>query len=60
MSRMRLVGWEVRPVVMLDDGDQLTPVQVGSQTIAAADWDGFKNGGDERALDRLREQVERP
>lgn len=58
MSRMRLVGWEVRPVVMLDDGDTLTPLSIGAQTITAADWAAFKTGGDEAALERLRDQVE--
>lgn len=58
MSRMRLVGWEVRPVVMMDDGDTLTPIPIEPQTITAAGWAEFKDGGDERALTRLREQVE--
>lgn len=57
-ARMRLVGWEVRPVVMLDDGDTLTPVPVEPQTITAAGWAEFKAGGDDRAMASLREQVE--
>jgi hypothetical protein len=58
MIRMRLVGWNVQPVVMADDGENLTPVQVGPQTIPAAGWDAFKDGGDARALESLRAQVE--
>jgi hypothetical protein len=57
--RMRLVGWNVQPVVMADDGENLTPVQVSSQMIPAAAWDQFKHGGDEEALETLREHVER-
>lgn len=56
--RMRLVGWNVQPVVMADDGDNLTPVQVTGQMIPAAEWQQFKAGGDDQALDALREQVE--
>ena len=56
---MRLVGWNVQPVVMADDGENLTPVQVSSQMIAAAAWEQFKQGGDEEALEALRDQVER-
>lgn len=55
---MRLVGWNVQPVVMADDGENLTPVQIGSQMIPAAAWQDFKDGGDEQALASLREQVE--
>lgn len=58
MRRMRLVGWAVQPVVMADDGENLEPVPVQPLTIPAAQWDEFKNGGDESALDTLRQQVE--
>lgn len=60
MGRMRLVGWEVKPIVMADDGDYLTPVPVGAQTIPAAGWDAFKAGGDAAALEQLRAQIEGP
>lgn len=56
--RMRLVGWNVQPVVMADDGENLTPVQVGGQMIPAADWQAFKDGGDAQALAGVRAQVE--
>lgn len=57
-TRMRLVGWNVQPVVMADDGENLTPVNVGAQTIPAAQWEAFKTGGDAEALERLRAQIE--
>lgn len=57
MSAVRMVGWEIRPVVMLDDGEHLTPLPVEPRTILAAQWDEFKNGGDERAVQHLRDQV---
>ena len=57
---MRLVGWHVQPVVMADDGENLTPVDVGGQMIPAAQWQTFKDGGDETALDQIRSQVEKP
>lgn len=58
--RMRLVGWQVLPVLMADNGDNLEPVQVQPQTVPAGQWQQFKNGGDEAALEQLREQVEGP
>lgn len=58
MARMRLVGWQICPVIMADDGDDLTPVQVSPQVIAAKDWAGFKDGGDVTALEQVRAQVE--
>ena len=58
MAKMRLVGWTVRPVVMADDDEFLTPVEVGAQTIPAAAWEAFKAGGDVEALEQIRQQVE--
>lgn len=58
--RMRVVGWNVQPVVMADDGENLTAVEVTAQMIPAAQWQRFKDGGDEEALAALRYQVERP
>ena len=58
MTRMRLVGWMVQPVVMADDGENLTPVPVNPLNIPAADWDAFKSAGDVQAIASLREQIE--
>jgi hypothetical protein len=55
--RVRLVGWNVQPVVMTDDGEHLTPLQVNVQMIPAAEWERFKDGGDVEALHAIREQV---
>jgi hypothetical protein len=55
---MRVVGWNVQPVVMADDGEHLTAVEVNGQMIPAAQWNNFKAGGDDEALATLREQVE--
>lgn len=55
---MRLLGWQVVPVIFADDGEDLEPVQVQPQMIPAAQWDTFKDGGDKIALESLREQVE--
>jgi hypothetical protein len=58
--KMRLVGWQVQPVVMSDDGQNLTPVNVQPAQILAADWQAFKDGGDQAALDQVRKQIEQP
>jgi hypothetical protein len=55
---MRLLGWQVQPVIMIDDGENLEPVYVQSQFIAAKQWDQFKDGGDEAALAQLRAEAE--
>ena len=57
-TRMRLVGWTVQPVVMADDGENLTPVQISPQVIPASGWDAFKDGGDAAALESIRAQIE--
>lgn len=58
MPKMRLVGWEVRPVVMSDDGENLIPVPIGPEMVPATAWQQFKDGGDEQALTSLRERIE--
>lgn len=59
-ARLRIVGWNVQPVVMADDGDNLTPLPVAPQMVNAADWEAFKAGGDVEALAAIRAQVEGP
>ena len=59
-NHMRLVGWQVQPVVMADDGENLTSVQVGPQMIPANQWQAFKDGGEAAALEQLRAQIEGP
>jgi hypothetical protein len=56
--RLRVVGWTVAPVLMADDGENLTPLNVPAVHIAAADWPAFTEGGWKDQLDRLRDQVE--
>lgn len=56
--RMRLVGWQVQPVIMADDGEHLEPVQVQPQVVQARNWQAFKDGGDVAALEGVRRQVE--
>lgn len=58
-KRMRVVGWNVQPIIMSDDGENLTPVPVQATTINAADWEEFKLNGDKAALEELRAQVEK-
>jgi len=55
---MRVVGWNVQPVLMADDGDNLTQVPVQATMIPNAQWKDFKEGGDEQALEQLRQEIE--
>ncbi len=56
-TRVRVVAWIVQPVVMADDGDNLTQLQVQPVTIPAAAWDDFKAGGDEAAINSISDQL---
>jgi len=60
LTRLRLVGWQVASVIMSDDGEDLSPVQVQPQVIPARDWQAFKEGGDEAALEQIRRQAGEP
>lgn len=55
--RVRIIGWQVLPIVMLDDGENLTPIPVQPLTVAAKDWQEFKDGGDTLAIDSVRQQM---
>lgn len=57
-ARLRVVGWRVQPILMTDDGEDLTPLNVQPVEVPARDWQAFKDGGDEAALAQVREQVE--
>lgn len=56
--RVRVVGWSVQPVLMVDDGENLTPLKIEAQMIPAAKWDEFKDGGDADAVAGICQQVE--
>lgn len=55
--RVRIVGWRVQPIVMLDDGENLSPLPVQALEVAAQHWQEFKDGGDAEAIDSIRQQV---
>lgn len=57
---MRVVRWLVQPVIMADDGEELTEVQVNPLVIAAREWEAWTAGGYQASLDQLRAQVEGP
>lgn len=43
---------------MSDDGEQLIPVEVERQVIAASSWESFKAGDDAQALEQVRVHIE--
>lgn len=59
-NRVRIVQWNVQPVVMVDDGEILTPLPVEALSIAAADWPAWAENGWRAAVEQLRAQVEGP
>jgi hypothetical protein len=56
-GRLRIVGYLVQPQVMVDDGDNLTPLSVNPVNVSAADWPNvvelLADG-----VEQLRQQVE--
>lgn len=61
-ARLRLVHVHVQPVLMLDDGETLTPLEHPTITIPAADWPGYSNERFPREIaewqDRLNAEAE--
>lgn len=56
--RVRVVGWNVEPVIMFDDGDNLTSVQVQPLKDLQNDWQVFVDGGWQQGLKPVHEQIE--
>ena len=57
MPRMRVVKWLVQPVVMVDDGEHLTEVQVEATAIPAASWEEWTMVGWRAAVEDLQNRV---
>lgn len=57
-KRLRVLGWEVKPLVMVDDGDELQGLNVQAATISVKEWQAFKDGKDDDALEEIRKQIE--
>ena len=57
-NKMRIVGWQIQPVVMADNGVDLTPLDIKAQFIPSNQWQAFKDGGDVQAVEQIRDQVE--
>lgn len=56
--RARVTGWELRPVVFADDGENLTQIPIGPRIISTSEWEAFKDGGDVLAIEAVRQQIE--
>lgn len=56
VKRLRIVSFQVQPLIMLDDGDRLEPLPVQPVNISAADWPRVQEILTE-AIARLCEQV---
>lgn len=59
-TRARLVAWRVVPVVMADDGEELTPINVQPVDVPAAQWQAFKDSGDAEFLASIQQQLDNP
>lgn len=58
-TRLRLVGVTLTPHFMVDDGEDLTPLQVNPIDVSVKDWPNVV-GLFADATAQLREQVEGP
>lgn len=59
MSRLRVVGFVIAPQLMVDDGENLQPLQVEPLQVAAAQWPNVVDlmAG---AIEELRQRVDGP
>ncbi len=57
--RLCLASYTIAPQAMLDDGDQLTSLQVAAMTVSPADWPQLLTIIAD-AVEQLRRQVEPP
>jgi hypothetical protein len=55
--RMRILGYEVRPIILADDGDLLKPVSIDAQMLNPLQFRKFAEDP-EKALDDIRKQIE--
>lgn len=58
MKKARIVGWNVQPVVMVDDGDDLVSQPVEPMFIPAKQWDEWSAQGWQADVDTLKKQIE--
>lgn len=57
---LTVVGWTVQPDVRLIEDGRSERLPVDAVYVDSAQWDIFKGGGDQEAIDQLRAQVEEP
>jgi len=58
MSKVRLVKLIVLPVAVLDDGENLTEIEIEQMTVPSHAIDSFVNGGLKESLDSLMKKFE--
>lgn len=56
-QRLRLVRIHIRPEVVIDDGETLTPLDVEPKTLSPSEWAKFRADGWETALEALAAEV---
>lgn len=56
-KRVRVIQYVIHPVLVVDDGADLTPLDVEPITVPAAGWASFIEGGLASALAGLEAQV---
>lgn len=59
-QRLRLVRIHIRPEVVIDDGETLTPLDVEPITLSPSEWAKFREDGWEAALQALAAEVIQP
>lgn len=58
MSKVRLVKLIVLPVAVLDDGENLTEIEIEQMTVPSHAIESFINGGLQQSLDSLMKKFE--
>lgn len=58
MKRARIIQFIIQPVAVVDDGENLTPIDVKPVAVAAASWQQFAVNGVSDLLAQMQKQLD--
>ena len=58
-KKVRVLQWIVKPVVVVDDGENLEVLPTKEQAIPANLWEAFKAEGADIAIEALQAEVDK-
>jgi hypothetical protein len=58
MKKVRIIQFIVQPIAVIDDGENLIPVEVKPIPVLAASWKKFAENGADDLLGQLQAQID--